>query len=66
MKDLSKSESLKKKDMHEDKCRISIIFNTDYKFFALLPAINIDLRSEELIIEWLFFGLYIHECMKSR
>jgi hypothetical protein len=38
---------------------INIDFDTDFKFFAIIPAININLHSKSLEIEWLFWGLYI-------
>lgn len=34
-------------------------FNTDFKFFAILPAININLHMKTFEIEWLFWGFYI-------
>ncbi len=38
-----------------------IIFNFDFdiKFFAIIPAINLNFHSITLEIEWLFFGIYI-------
>lgn len=40
-------------------CNLSVNFDTDFKFFAIIPAFNINLHSKEFEIEWLFFGLYI-------
>ena len=31
-------------------------FNT--KFFAILPALNLNFHSKSLEFEWLFFGVY--------
>lgn len=38
--------------------KINIDFDFDLKFFAILPAININLHSKGLEFEWLFFGIY--------
>ena len=48
-------------DMHivRRSCSLYINFDTDFKFFAIIPAININLHSKEFEIEWLFWGLYI-------
>ena len=40
-------------------CNLNVNFDTDFKFFAIIPAININLHSKEFEIEWLFWGLYI-------
>lgn len=37
-----------------------IKFFVDSKFWAIVPAININIHSGELEFEWLCFGLYIH------
>jgi hypothetical protein len=34
-------------------------FDIDFKFFAILPALNINLHSKHIEIEWLCFALYI-------
>lgn len=41
------------------KMRVRAFLVFDIKFFALLPAINLNLHSKELEFEWLFFGAYI-------
>jgi len=38
---------------------IKIDFNIDPNFWAILPAINFNLHSNSLELEWLCFGLYI-------
>lgn len=38
---------------------IQIGFHVDIKFFALLPALNINLHSKTLEFEWLFFAIYV-------
>lgn len=37
----------------------SVDVQVDLKFWALLPAININLHGHELEFEWLFLGVYI-------
>ncbi len=39
--------------------KIFIIFETNFKFLAILPALNINLGSKEIEIEWLVFGCYL-------
>lgn len=34
-------------------------FDVDFNFFAMLPALNVNLHSKNIEIEWLCFGLYI-------
>ena len=29
-----------------------------WKFFAILPALNVNMHSHSIEFEWLFFGLY--------
>lgn len=40
-------------------CNLRINFDFDFKFIAIIPAININRHSKEFEIEWLFWGLYI-------
>lgn len=39
--------------------RLSINFDVDWKFFAIIPALNINFHSKELEFEWLFIGIYV-------
>ena len=39
--------------------KLKIDFDVDYNFFAILPALNINLHSKEIEFEWFYFGLYI-------
>ena len=36
---------------------LSYVF--DRRFFAILPALNINMHSRTLEFEWLFFGVYL-------
>lgn len=36
-------------------------FDVDWKFFAILPALNINLHVKGFEFEWLFFGVYIRK-----
>lgn len=38
---------------------VKIDFDTDFNFFAITPAFNINRYSKGFEIEWLFWGLYI-------
>lgn len=46
--------------IHRSRFKINIDFDTDFKFFSIIPAANINLHSKEFEIEWLFWGLYIN------
>jgi hypothetical protein len=48
------TKSLKRKTF-----KLKIDFDVDYNFFAILPALNINLHSKEIEFEWFYFGLYI-------
>ena len=39
--------------------KIEIEVLWDWKFFAIIPAVNINLHSNSLEFEWLFLGIYI-------
>lgn len=39
--------------------KLKVDFDVDYNFFAILPALNINLHSKEIEFEWFYFGLYI-------
>ena len=38
---------------------VTVHLNLDFKFWALLPAININRHMRELEFEWLCLGFYI-------
>lgn len=38
---------------------VTVHMNLDFKFWALLPAININRHMRELEFEWLCLGFYI-------
>jgi len=38
---------------------IDVNFNIDSKFFAIIPAINLNFHSLTLEFEWLFFAIYL-------
>lgn len=38
---------------------LKINLDIDFKFFAILPAINLNFGSKSLEFEWLFIGIYI-------
>lgn len=42
--------------------QLKIDIDVDLKFFAILPAININLHSKQLEFEWLFIGIYAGFC----
>lgn len=37
----------------------SLTITWDWQFFALLPALNVNMHSSTLEFEWLFLGLYL-------
>lgn len=39
---------------------ITIDLDLDIKFWALLPAVNINIHSSGFEIEWLCFGIYVN------
>jgi len=36
-----------------------VFFNFDFKFWALLPALNLNINSKSLEFEWLCLGVYV-------
>lgn len=42
-----------------------VSFEIDFKYWALLPALNINLNFPALEFEWLAFGLYIQKANKE-
>ena len=40
------------------KHQLEITFDFDWKFFAILPAFNLNFHSSTFEIEWLFFSIY--------
>lgn len=43
---------------------IKVDIDVDLKFWALLPAININIHSNGFEFEWLFIGIYISKTKK--
>jgi len=52
-------EDVKEKKKSVRGFTIKIDFELDTKFFAILPALNLNLHCSTLEFEWLFFGIYI-------
>lgn len=44
--------------------KISTDFTIDPYFWAIIPAVNINLHTKSLEIEWLCFGFYLDVCKK--
>ena len=42
----------------EKRKRLEILW--DWKFFAILPALNINIHSKSFEFEWLFLGVYLN------
>ena len=42
-----------------------IRFEYDWKFFAILPSLNVNLHSKSLELELFFFGLYVDKYKKT-
>lgn len=38
---------------------LKVAIDWDWQFFAILPALNINLHSDSLEFEWLWFAMYI-------
>jgi hypothetical protein len=47
--------------MNNKRISIKIDMGIDLQLWALLPALNINLRSKKLKLEWLCFGVYINK-----
>lgn len=45
--------------------RIRVEIEWDWKFFAILPAVNINVHSKGVELEWLFVGLYFSIAKKA-
>lgn len=44
--------------MNTKRITFTINVDMDFKFWSLIPSININLRYHELELEWLCFGIY--------
>ena len=40
--------------------RLSTYIYWDWRFFAILPALNINIHSRSLEFEWLWLGVYLN------
>ena len=46
-------------ELEEPEPEKRIEFEIDFKFWALIPSVNLNLHTSQLEIEWLFVGVYI-------
>lgn len=48
--------------MERKRYKLQIDIDVDFLFWAILPALNINLHSRNLEFEWLCIGLYCSAC----